>query len=143
MFRKENDALRHRSAHKPQGASIALFPPCIGTLCREGLASGWLSDTPTASSMSDHRGDNPLQHLQRGVGAFWQQATQQLQQGAEGIGRTLSRVAQLPSRSLQRQEGLHIQPLFPGVAVCSGSRSCMKVLHEYLLGPVGEPCSLD
>lgn len=61
--------------------------------------------------------DNPLQQMQRSACAFWQQAAQQLQQGAEGVGRALSHAAQIPGRSLQRQQGVHVQPLLPGIAV--------------------------
>jgi hypothetical protein len=70
---------------------------------------------------------NPLQHIQtaagnltRDVGHAWEQATRNLQHGVEGLGRTLSHVAQLPLQAMQRHgSGMHAQPLLPGMASLS------------------------
>ncbi len=85
----------------------------------------WIAHSHIMSVTERPQPGNPLQHIQaaagnltRDVGHAWEQATRNLQHGVEGLGRTLSHVAQLPARAMQRHGiGMHVQPLLPGVAV--------------------------
>lgn len=64
--------------------------------------------------MADHKPNNPFQHFQEGTQALLRHATQQLQQGADEIGKAFTHVVHRHARSLQNRQ---IQPLLPGMAV--------------------------
>mmetsp|Transcript_6795 Transcript_6795/g.19615 ORF Transcript_6795/g.19615 Transcript_6795/m.19615 type:complete len:391 (-) Transcript_6795:1714-2886(-) len=66
--------------------------------------------------MADHKPNNPFQHFQEGTQALLRHATQQLQQGADEIGKAFTHVVHRHARSLQNRQ---IQPLLPGMASIS------------------------